>query len=768
MSAVVAAEGGRLLAGLRRIMPRTRLHPVIMITLGMWLVSTIGVMIGWADGNGKPTQPVGLGGLMPMPDLTNGGTKSLFESTGYLAWTTDGVFGRTDIYQPIIQSLSSSIWMFAVFLVYGAIGLVYWLLSVASFNTITAPLSDAIGASASELLAWLLPSALVIGLLWAWIRNKGAGLMSAISWTIAAAVLGASLAIVPTLWIDGVNNTRTVGTDAIMTMTSNAVSPNQQKPFPWPATNYGAASGDAVCNIATGQCNATGNQTPKQRQNVMLRKTGDAVWRALVATPWCIEEFGSMQACQRYGADMIKLGSNLDARKDYINKTISYQEGGDDAPTVKWTKGYNTGDRLIIALFSLVVNIVFCGVILVLGFTALSALISTFFHLFMGVPFTLTWCIEGRPRQIGLRWLEGLIGSIIQSLVATATFGALLVLLTVQFSLMASLGWLPTIITAVVMSLSALSFRRHVMSFFGVIAGGNRGAALLGALALRQLSRITRGAGRAGTSAARGLSSRSSRAAASDGVLTPAGGLSRQTESAAPAPRARADRPTSGRPRRRPSVIGASAAAGGSAPTGRAPEARQDGNGAQRPAQAAPTAPPRRRPTSQTTNGQRANPAPRRTSRPGRGTGDSAAYQASRRQAAEARDRGREVDRTAGQTKSTAQRIDRTEQVTVSKARQADRSASTSQQAARQARTPASPSQSAAQRQRAEQPAPAPKPTRREVLAGESRPVAKRQRQPQSRVVNRRTTRTTRTARTDTQPTVGTPRRRRRRGDDRA
>lgn len=762
MSAVVAAAGSRLLGALRR-MPRTRLHPVIMITLGMWLVSTIGVAIGWADGD-KPTQPVGLGGLMPMPDLTNGGTKSLFESTGYLAWTTDGVFGRTDIYQPIIQSLSSSIWMLAVFLVYGAIGLVYWLLSVASFNTITAPLSDAIGASASTLLAWLLPSALVIGLLWAWIRNKGPGLMSAISWTIAAAVLGTSLAIVPKLWIEGVNNTRTVGTDAIMTMTSNAVSPNQQKPFPWPATNYGATGSEPVCNIATGQCNATGGQTAKQRQNVMLRKTGDAVWRALVATPWCIEEFGSMQACQRYGADMIKKGSDLDARKDYINDVISKREGGDDAATVKWTKGYNTGDRLIIALFSLAVNIIFCGVILVLGFTALSALISTFFHLFMGVPFTLTWCIEGRPRQIGLRWLEGLIGSIIQSLVATATFGALLVLLTVQFSLMASLGWLPTIITALVMSLSALSFRRHVMGFFGVIAGGNRGAALLGAMALRQLSRITRGAGRAGASTARGLSSRSSRAAGSDGVLTPAGGLSRHTESAAPAPRARSDRPTTGRPRRRPSVIGAPAAAGGSAPAGRAPQTRQDGNGAQKPAQAALAASPRRRPTAPTSE----QPAARRTTRPG--TGDSAASQASRRQAAEVRDRGRAVDRTAGQAKSTAQRIDRTEQVTVSKARQAGRSASTSQQAARQARTPAAPSQAsppATQRQRAEQPAPAPKPSRREVLAGESRPIAKRQRQPRPRIVTRRTSRTTRTVRTDAQ-SAGTPRRRPPRGGGRA
>ena len=64
----------------------------------------------------------------------------------------------------------------------------------------------------------------------------------------------------------------------------------------------------------------------------MLRKSADATWRGFAVTPWCIAEFGSIDACERYGKGMLDVGSQTRMPgTDYINKVIVPAEGGDDA-----------------------------------------------------------------------------------------------------------------------------------------------------------------------------------------------------------------------------------------------------------------------------------------------------------------------------------------------------------------------------------------------------------------------------------------------------
>ncbi len=458
--------------------PRVRLHPVATITLALWLLATVGALIAHADEPG-PTTPTGLGDLMPLPDLSGGGSKSLFEESGFLAWSIDSAPGLTDFINAAFAGVVSHVWYLALALAYGAIALVYWLLNLTSMTMITDPLTKAIGAGSQALLAWLLPSAVVIGLLIAWIRHRGHDMVNAISWVLISAVLGISLAVSPNVWVEGVNNLRSVGSDAILVSTSAAVNPDQKSPFEWPATTYGDPG-------------AGNPQTPAGAKNVMLRRTADATWRGLVATPWCAIEFGSLEACKRYGAGIIKAGVDVQKRHDYIEKTIVPQEGGDDAPTVQWVKGERWPERLALAFVALVMIIIFCGTLLVLGFSALAAGISAMFHLLVGVFFALTWCIPGRPREIGMRWLESLIGTIIQGLVALATFAALLVLISVIFAQSPTWGWLPTAGVAIMAGLTALKFRRQVESFFGVVGGGRAGAAVLGAAAMRLVSRGVR------------------------------------------------------------------------------------------------------------------------------------------------------------------------------------------------------------------------------------------------------------------------------------
>ena len=78
----------------------------------------------------------------------------------------------------------------------------------------------------------------------------------------------------------------------------------------------------------------------------MLRKSGDAAWRGFAATPWCIAEFGSIEACKRYGKGMLDIGADSDKRMDYINDQVAKAEGSGDAPTVKWAKGENAFGRV--------------------------------------------------------------------------------------------------------------------------------------------------------------------------------------------------------------------------------------------------------------------------------------------------------------------------------------------------------------------------------------------------------------------------------------
>lgn len=485
------------LAGLQP-RPPLRLHPTATVTTAVWLVATLGVVTAGAD----PITPTGLGGLVPVPDLSGGGTKSLFETTGIQAWRIDNMAGATEFIKDSMAGLVRIVFYLTALLAYAAIGLMYWLLSLTSIDAVTEPISDAIGTVSQTLLTWLMPSAVVIGLTLAWLRHKAHDAVSAVSWVLLSAVFGISLAVSPQLWVDGVNNARTVGADAVAALTTSVVSPDQDQPFAWPATDYGAPPAADSGNPNIDRNNAP---TAEQLKNTLLRKNADALWRSLVATPWCAIEFGSIEACQRYGADMVKLGADVEARDNYIDDVMSKQEGGQDAPTVLWVKGDQWAERLVLAIVALVLTVVFCGTLLVLGFTALGALISAMLHLLVGAFFTLTWCIEGAPRRLGMAWLQSLIGTILQGIIALATFTGLLVMVSAIFARSTAWGWLAALGMAIAAAVVAKRFPSLVGSWFGTVGGGHVGAAVLGAMVVRSVSRaVGRGSGPAARAAVAG------------------------------------------------------------------------------------------------------------------------------------------------------------------------------------------------------------------------------------------------------------------------
>lgn len=547
------------------------------MALVTWGFTALGIGVAHADG---PIDVVGFTDLLPHAAVPPGSAPSLFEATNGLTWLLHrdpSPMSLDYLVVGVMNDLVNIIWGLALLLAQAALYLGQWVLSLSAIPGANEFVTDGLGTTATTLMSWLAPSAIVIGLLVAFIQYKGGEAFNQIAWVLVSATIGMSLALTPALWTNGAQTLRTLGTDAVLTVASPAAAPDQSKPFEWAPTDYAGA-------------------TPRDS---MLRKANDSVFRGLIVYPWCIAEFGSLQACAKYGPTMLAAGTDTDKRQKAIADVVR-QEGGDSAPTSRWLKGYNWPERLVTALAALLVTVIFCGLLLVLAFAAIGALISVMFHLLLGALFTLTWCIPGRPRQIGMAWLQSLIGTVLQGVIAVGIFGATLTILTLIYSNVAALGGvIVTAVLAITAAGTALGFRSQVASWFGVVAGGRAGAAMLGAAAMRLATRGAAGARRSvGSIPERTAASNRSRRARTGSSPGQAGGSysrgsqpPRRAHGSGGAPHSGS---SSAPPRRRSSGTGAPAPSTGPAPSsgpapGKTPPAARS--------HPAPGAGPRRRPS---------------------------------------------------------------------------------------------------------------------------------------------------------------------------
>lgn len=441
-----------------------------LLVITTHLLTSLGTMAAMASDGGH-IETTGFGELIPVPDLAHGGQKTLFENYDPAQWVIPSeLTAPLDTHLIVMHYLVQLIWLLNVLLGYGAVGISWWLFSFTDIPELSDSVSNLIGGGATELMTWLFPSALAIGALVAYIDMKNGSALNQLLWIFISSVLGLSFAMSPNLWVNGVDNARTIGGNAVMNATANSITVDNSYPFDWP--EMGAS---------------------KNNKDELLRKSGDATWRALVVTPWCLTSFGSIEGCERYGKDMLALKSD-EERSDYIKDTVYDEESDDeysngkDSPTSQWTKGNQPQNRLPFVIVALIVTLVFSVLLIVLGFASLAALIASLLLLSVGVFFALTWCIPGRPRRWGAAWFEQLIGAVLVGIIVTMVFGATLVLETATFAATASRGWGPTLGIALAIICTAFTFRRTLTSLFSMgAAAGSGGLGLAGYLALRGL-----------------------------------------------------------------------------------------------------------------------------------------------------------------------------------------------------------------------------------------------------------------------------------------
>lgn len=415
-----------------------------------------------ADPNQGPTNPTGFADLLPTPDLTHGDTRTLFEQYSPMSYGLDFDTGLTDSFNMIFNGYAYLVMMYIVALTRAAISVGWWLFSFTDVKPLTDATSATIGATSTQLVGWLLPSALAFGAVAAYTQRRTTGSsLGQMVWVLVAGVLSVSFALAPTTWLNGVDGARQLGAGAVMTASSDAMGPTMQTPIAWPEPGFTGTARDTL-----------------------LRKSADASWRGFAVTPWCIAEFGSLAACDRYGKGMLDVGGNPQDRTDYINKVILPAEGGEDSPTAKWVKGDNPFGRTAVVMLAAIAATLFGFLNIGLAFTALMAFVGALLLLVVGVFFACLWIIPGRPRQWGMNWFEALVGLVLQSFLAMLVFGTALTLLTAVFSLTGALGWLPVSGLAIAVLIVAFRLRRLLDSLTTMMRPGS-GSIMLGGMARR-------------------------------------------------------------------------------------------------------------------------------------------------------------------------------------------------------------------------------------------------------------------------------------------
>ncbi|GAA1510270.1 hypothetical protein [Kribbella lupini] len=422
-----------------------------------------------ADPTPGPTNPTGFADLLPTPDLTHGDTRTLFEQYSPMAYGIDFDTGITDTFKNIFNGYSYLVMMYIVAITRAAISVGWWLFSFTDVKALTDATSTTIGQTGTQLVGWLLPSALAFGAVAAYTQRRATGsALGQLVWVLVAGVLSISFAVAPATWLRGVDGARQLGAGAVMSASSDSLGPTMQTPIPWPEPGFSGSPKDTL-----------------------LRKSADASWRGFAVTPWCIAEFGSIAACERYGKGMLDIGVPLDKRRDYIDNVIAPAEGGDDAATVKWVKGDSPFGRVAVVMLAAIAATLFGFLNIGLAFTALMAFIGALLLLVVGVFFACLWIIPGRPRQWGLNWFEALIGLVLQSFLAMLVFGTALTLLTAVFSLSGPLGWLPVTGLAIVVLIVGFRLRRLLDNLTTMMRPGS-GSVALGSLARRGMTGAAR------------------------------------------------------------------------------------------------------------------------------------------------------------------------------------------------------------------------------------------------------------------------------------
>ncbi len=419
--------------------------------------------------------PAGMGALLPSPStLPAGQSGTLFERYSNSGlYQLDSQLGWDEIGYQIQNGIAVIFMGLTVLVGLAAVVVVQWAIKFTSVKELQDSISHAISGAAGTVSETLLPSALAVGALVAWINHRKAGgsAISQLGWVAASGILSVSLLTTPQAWVGGIDSARSVGSSVAMEAASAGMGADTKEPID--------IKGDVSFSGST--------------QDNMLRKSSDAIWRSYVVTPWCVAEFGNLNVCKDYAQKLWDAkGDDTKERESWLSKNVCDDCVGKAA--VNWRKGKNAG-RVPVAIAAFVCVTLFAALAIALAFASLASLIGALMLLLAGVVFACMWVIPGRPRQWGVRWFDMLLGFTLQSFVSTMVLGCVLVLNTASVSMIGKYGWFAAAGISITSALVAFKFRGVMESIVGVTGAMSPGASAAGMALARGAGRM---AGRAG------------------------------------------------------------------------------------------------------------------------------------------------------------------------------------------------------------------------------------------------------------------------------
>ncbi|MEV1040457.1 hypothetical protein AB0J01_27965 [Streptomyces sp. NPDC050204] len=393
-----------------------------------------------ADDTGK-YKPSGVGDLMPSPFIPNG-QGTLFETYEPSAYQLDKQLSTDltggDLIDGSMHEVASILMGILSMVGRAAITITQWCFNAVSLPEIEPAISRAISAAATPMATMFLPTAVAVGMFLAWARRSDQSMFGQLAWVVASAAIACTFFTSPQMWVKGVDEARQTGATVAMTTIS------------------GGLAGDTS--------NAVPFQTPQPRwsgedRDDTLRRASDAIWRTYVATPWCVADLGSLEACKRWGPELLKRGDDLDDkgdylaehldpsstnglsnREDYLKEHMNLKNAGSDA--VKWRQGHTPSGRIGVLVAAVISVVIFSALVILLAATTLASLLGALMLLVCGVVFACLWCIPGKPRQWGVSWFESLIGLTVVSFTSTMLLGSVMIVNTALLSLLNDFGWL--------------------------------------------------------------------------------------------------------------------------------------------------------------------------------------------------------------------------------------------------------------------------------------------------------------------------------------
>ncbi|MFE2640190.1 hypothetical protein ACFXKF_36500 [Streptomyces scopuliridis] len=440
-----------------------RLRALLTPTFAVLATCAVFAPVAAADDTDK-YKPGGIGDMMPSP-IKPPGQGTLYETYDPDVYQLDKQLSSDltggDLIDGWLHGVGNILMIVLTMIGRAAVVVTSWCFNVVSLPEVEGAISRAIGAAAGPMMTVFMPTAVAVGMFIAWAKRSDQSMLGQLAWVFASAAIATTFLVAPQTWVKGVDNGRQLGASVAMTTIGS-----------------GLAGGDAAMPFKTPEPAWSGNE-----KDNTVRRASDAVWRTYVAVPWCIADLGSINACQKWGQEVIKRGTDMDKREDYLADNLDSDTVGGEA--VQWRQGHSPGGRIGVLIAGNVSAVIFCALVITLAFATLASLIGALMLLVCGVAFATLWCIPGKPRQWGVQWFEMLIGLVVVSFTSTMLLGTVMVVSVAMMSLLPTYGWL---------MVSALNITTAIMAFRvkgrldGIVSAG--GAQMAGRGVLGAVSRM--------------------------------------------------------------------------------------------------------------------------------------------------------------------------------------------------------------------------------------------------------------------------------------